>query len=140
MVTTIVRYAPLAIRAAKVLHYLARLYGGSTQQEREAIKDHLQEIWEILENVAERSGEVRQTPALLMLLPGEIPAGAGDSSKRRKVRVMERSRQVRQNVREFAGLIRRYQSNFTSDEAKEVISHLNEIRKTLADINRRTRR
>jgi hypothetical protein len=140
MVTTVVRYAPLVIRAAKVLHYLARLYGESTLQEREDIKEHLQAIWKILKKVAERSGEVRQTPALLMLPIGDTSWGSGDSSKRRKVRVMERSRQVRKNAREFAGLIRRYQTDFTSDEAKAVISHLDEIRSTLSGINQRTRR
>lgn len=75
MVIAVARYASLAIDAAKVLHYLGRLYGESTLQEREDIKDHLQEIWKILKKVPERSGEARQTPALLMLPPGDTSWG-----------------------------------------------------------------
>ena len=140
MVATVVRYAPLAIKTAKVLHYLVRLYGESTPAEREAIRNHLQEICEILKNVAMRSGESCQTPALLMLLPGDTPWGSEGSRQRRRVRVLERTKQVRKNAREFVGLVRRYQSNCTSDEAEEVISHLDAIWKTLVDINCRTRR
>ena len=140
MVIAVARYASLAIDAARVLHYLARFYDESTPQERAAMGNHLQEIWEILKNAAKRSAEVRQTPALLMPPPGETSWGSGGANKRRRVRVMERSKQVRKNVREFAGLIRRYQSDFTGDEAREVTYHLDATRIILAGINRRTRK
>ena len=139
MVTTAVKYAPVAIKAARVLHHVARLYAESAPQEREAIKSHLQGILDALRRVATRSQEASDLPALLMLPPADILGSTPPPHSRRKKRLRESSRQFRNNMRQLTRTIRQYASSFTTEEAKEIADHLNEIRKILSEINRRTR-
>ena len=140
MVTRAATFAQLAIYAIKVLKKLHQLYAESTPQERETIADHLQAIYDILRNVAGRGQEPSNLPPMLMLPPPESVAGTlGGVRKQQKQRFQEHSRRLRQNMRQFARAIGQYQSSFTLDEAKAVAWHLNEIRKILSGINRRTR-
>ena len=140
MVTTAVRYAPVAIKAAKILHHLVRLYAESTPQEREDIKQHLRSILDILRSAAMRSQDADDLPPLLMLPAPDILRRTQESHNRYQKSVRTRSWQFRHNVRQIVKVIRRYASNLTGAEAQEIADHLNEIRKILSQINRRVRK
>ena len=139
MVTTAIRYAPIAIKAAKVLHHLVRLHVESTPQEREDIKGHLRAILDVLRNAAMRSSDTEDLPALLTLPTPDMFEPALEFSDRPQKRIHAQSRQFRRNIREIVRVIRRYASSLTATEAKEVAEHLNEIWKILSQINRRVR-
>ncbi len=139
MVTTAIRYAPIAIKAAKVLHHLVRLYVESTPQEREDIKGHLRAILDVLRNAAMRSSDTEDLPALLMLPTPDMFEPASEFSDRPQKRIHAQSLQFRRNMRQIVRVIRRYASSLTAAEAQEVAEHLNEIWKILSQINRRVR-
>ena len=139
MVTTAIRYAPIAIKAAKVLHHLARLYSESTPQEREDIKRHLRAMLDVLRSAATRSPDITDIPPLLMLPAPDILEWKSEVHDRRQKRIHGQSRRLRHNVRQFVKVIRQYASSLTVAEAKEIADHLNEIWKILSQIDRRVR-
>ena len=139
MVTGVARFAPLAIYAFKVLKKLHDLYAESTPQERDAIKDQLQAIYDILRKVAGRGQEASDLPPMLMLPPPETLGAASEVRDHPKRRFRDRSRRFRQDIRQFTRIIGKYQSNFTAEEAKQIMEHLNEVRKILSAIDRRTK-
>ena len=139
MVIGAARFAQLAIYAFKVLKKLHDLYSKSTPQERDAVKDHLQAIYDIMRNVAGRRQEASDLPPMLMLPPPETLGAASYVRDHRKKRFLDRSRPFRQDIRQFTRIIGKYQSNFTAEEAKQIAEHLNEVRKILSAIDRRTR-
>ena len=139
MVIGAARFAQLAIYAFKVLRKLHQLYTASTPQERDAIKDRLQAIYDILRKVAGRRQEASDLPPMLMLPPPEALGAASDVPGHRKKRFLDRSRRFRQDIRQFTRIIGKYQSNFTAEEAKQVMEHLNEVRKILSAIDHRSK-
>ena len=140
MATTALRYAPLAIRAAKVLHHLVRLYAESTPQEREDIQIHLRAILDVLKSAAVRSQDTTDLPPILMLPAPDIWEPTSESHHRQQKSVLTRSRKLRHNMRQIVNVIRRYASSLTGAEAREIAEHLNEIWKILSQINRRVRK
>ena len=139
MVANVVRYAPIAIRAARVLHHLARLYEESTPQERRDIGDHLQAAIVVLTKVASRKQESPDLPDMLMLLPPEIEPAPPGPRRYEKKRLRERTRRFRRDARQIVRIIRDYQSGFTMEDSKEIAMHLDAIWKTLSEVNRRVR-
>ena len=140
MVTRVDRYVRLALLAYKVLEKLYRFYSAFTPQEREAIGNHLQAIYDVLRNVASRRKESPALPPMLMLPPQTTERIAQGVRRQHKKRFQEHSRQFRQNVRRIARTIREYQTSFTVEDAKEIGTHLNDIRKILAEVERRSRK
>lgn len=140
MATTALRYAPLAIRAAKVLRHLVRLYAESTPQEREDIQRHLRAMLDVLRSAAIRSQDTTDLPPILMLPAPHIWEPTSESHNRHQKSVLTRSRKFRHNMLQIANVIRRYASSLTGAEAKEIAEHLNEIWKILSQINRRVRK
>lgn len=140
MVTTALRYAPIAIKAAKVLHHLVRLYSEVTPQEHEYIKGHLRAILDVIRKAAVRSSDAKDLPPLLMLPAPDIWEPATGFRERLQKRVRVPSRQFRHNIRQVVKVLRQYGSSLTVAEAKEIAEHLNEIWKILSQINRRVRK
>ena len=140
MVTRVDRYVRLALLAYKVFEKLYRLYTAFTPQEREAIGYHLQAIYLVLRNVASRRKDAPDLPAMLMLPPQTTERIAQGTRRQHKKRFHEHSRHFRQNTRRVARTIRAYQSSFTVEDAKEIGTHLNDVRKILAEVERRSRK
>ena len=139
MVAQVLRYSPIVIKAAKVLHTAARHYMECTPQERETIRHHLRAIYEALKKVYERIKDVSDLPPLLMLPPPDILDPAVEPHNRNRKRTRESLRQFHKSMRQFARVIRLCGPSFTFEEAEEITAHLNEVRKILSQINRRTR-
>lgn len=139
MVTTALRYAPIAIRAAKVLHHLARLYAEFTPQERYDIKDHLLAMIDILKNAAIRSQDSAHPPAVLMLPPANLLEPTLEFHEPRRKRFRGQSRQFRRNLKQIVRVVRQYASSLTVEETKQIADHINEIWKILSRVNRRIR-
>ena len=139
MVATAVKYAPIAIRAAKVLHHLVRLYAESTPQEHEDIKGHLVAIVDILKSAAIRSRDSTDLPPLLMLPPAELLEPGPEFHNARRKRFHGQSRRLRHNMRQIVSVVRQYASSLTVEETKQIAEHLNEIWRILSKVNRRVR-
>ena len=139
MVATVFRYAPIAIKAAKVLHHLARLYAESTPQERKDIKDHLLAIVDILKSVAMRNRDSAHPPAVLTLPPADLMEPTPESHEPRRKRFRGQSRQFRRNLNQIVRVVRQYASSLTVEETKQIADHLNEIWNILSQVNRRVR-
>jgi hypothetical protein len=105
----------------------------STPQEREVLGRHLIAIYNLLKGVAERRQETSHLPPLPMLPApqewNELQSGQNDGMQER----------FRRSMQQFGQTIRRYKRNFTAEERRAVIAHLNEIREILTDIDRRVR-
>ncbi len=137
MVATAVKYAPIAIRAAKVLHHLVRLYAESSPQEREDIKDHLVAMLDILKRAAMRGRNSTDLPPFLMLPPAELLEPGPKLHDARRKRFRGQSRQFRHNMRQIVRAVRQYSSSLTGEETRQIAGHLNEIWKILSKVNRR---
>jgi len=138
MVARVGTYIQLASIAFKVLKKLHHLWEAFTPQERETVANHLRAIYDLMKDVASRRSEVPDLPMLLMLPPA-TEQKAHDVGRRYKKRFSKPSRQFRQNARRVARTIREYQSSFTVEDAKGIGAHLNEIRKILTEVERRSR-
>lgn len=139
MVSRVTTYAQIAELAYSVLKKLWRLWNESTPQERETITQHLQAIYDVLRNVAARGSESPNLPPMLMLPPPEVVVQGSNVTNKDRKRFVARARRFRQDLRLFARTIGRYRSSFTVDDSKAIIGRLNEIRKILSAIERRTR-
>ena len=139
MVTTVVRYAPIAIKAAKILHHLVRLYSETTPQEREDIKDHLVAMVDILKRAAMRGRNSTDLPPFLMLPTAELLEPGPEFHDARRKRSRGQSRQFRHNMRQIVRAVRQYSSSLTGEETRQIAERLNEIWKILSKVNRRVR-
>ena len=133
MVYRAIRFLPLGIRAAKIFMAVAARIAESTLQEREALGRHLIAIYNLLKGVAERQQETSHLPVLLALpAPQEWnESRSGQNNDWRE--------KFHQSMYQFGNAFRRYKRNFTAEERRAVIAHLNEIREILTDIDRRVR-
>ncbi len=129
----------LGLLAWKVLNKLYRIYASLTPQEREALRNHLQAIYQVLRDVAERRNEMPNSLPVLMMPPLETMDPTQSARKRSNIRFQERSRQFRQNARRTARTIREYQSSFTVEDTREIGARLDETRKILSEAERRSR-
>ncbi|MCE2500024.1 MAG: hypothetical protein J4G13_04080 [Dehalococcoidia bacterium] len=129
----------LGLLAWKVLNKLYRIYASLIPPEREALRNHLQALHQVLRDVAERRNEMPNSLPVLMMPPLETMDPTQSARKRSKIRFQERSRQFRQNARRTARTIREYQSSFTVEDTRDIRARLDEIRKILFEAERRSR-
>lgn len=139
MVSRAGTYVQIVALAYKVLKKLWDIWSESALREREDISQHLQAIYDVLRNVAARGSESPNLPPMLMLPPPEVVAQDSNVTNKDRKQFIARARRFRQDLRLFARTIGRYQSSFTVEDSKAIIERLNEIRKILSAIERRTR-
>ncbi len=131
MVRAAIRFLPIGIKAAKILQAIAVRITEATPQEREALGRHLIAIYNLLKGVAERRQETSRLPPLPML---PAPQGWNEPQSGQNDGMQER---FRRSMQQFGQTTRKYKRNFTAEERRELIAHLDEIKKILSDIERR---
>ena len=96
MTSTIVRYLPLGLRAARILLAVASRIAESSPQEREEIWQRMLAIYTVLTNVAKRAQQSSRLPSVPQLPP---PSGWSPTSENHK------HRELRQAMRQFGKTI-----------------------------------
>lgn len=129
MVSIFVQFLPVAMQAAQILKAGINRFQEATPQEREEIGRHLLAIYYVLEGAAEREQEPLDAPALSPAAWNVAVLEVGE----------RKHEQLRQSIRQFVRAVRRLQSKFAAEERREILFHLSEIKRILADIDRRAR-
>ena len=128
------RYRQVILLAAKVLKFVADRINESTPQERENISHHMQAIYQILRGAAKRKGEeIDLQPLSIFALPPES-GGVEESTTR-----ITRRERVREATGQFLNSLKQYRLNLTRAELAEIGDHLKDIRRLVAEIDRRVK-
>ena len=127
MTSRVYTYLTIGRWLAKVAGAVAERVHESTPEERTEIARHVAAIYRILRDARERRGDVRDFPMLML-----GPATPNDSHNQR----MER---LQNGIRQFRHTFRRYRRHLNRENREQVMSHVRELARIVAEIEARTR-